>query len=387
LGEIQRACDVLRTRDGARFVPGEITEDEGLVLFAAAREHAQEIEYTGNLKVISLETKFLHGGFSGAKIAVVQVNQEGKHVVAKIDQKDHLLQEMKKFRRFIQKWDDKLQPRPFLHGPAGVILFSLVPDETNPAEPAPMLEKRLKNLWDEEIFGPSNHQELDFKADNLKIGLRNIARAIGQLNMQEPITNEFLCWSNPDMKYFRELEKRHIAWNFCSQAIRARCLSKNRFSRLKECAVVHGDIHLGNILVRGDQDMHLIDYASSGPGHPAIDLVRLELALYLSCFKQLEDDSRYEVLQRRLSVDLADGTDIESSFERSLLPIVNKVCIGGCITAGDQALAAVKAHGGDHKDYLAAKYLVAWQNLLMPGSQISLTRSIINALAPEIASW
>jgi hypothetical protein len=47
LGEIQRACHVLRTRNGARFVPGEITDDEGLILLAAAREHAQELEYTG----------------------------------------------------------------------------------------------------------------------------------------------------------------------------------------------------------------------------------------------------------------------------------------------------------------------------------------------------
>lgn len=177
-----------------------------------------------------------------------------------------------------------------------------------------------------------------------------------------------------------------MAGNFCGQAIRARGLSSKRFSRLDACAVVHGDLHLGNFLLRG-QNMHLIDYASSGPGHPTIDLVRLELALYLGCFKQLEDESRYEVLQQRLSVDLADGTDLESSFERSLLPIVHKVCIGRCMTARDQALAAVKAHGGNYKDYLAAKYLVAWQNLLMPGSQMSLTRSIMNALAPEIASW
>jgi hypothetical protein len=106
--------------------------------------------------------------------------------------------------------------------------------------------------------------------------------------------------------------------------------------------------------------MHLIDYASSGPGHPAIDLVRLELALYLGCFKQLEEENRYELLQRRLSVDSADVTALESSFGRSHLPAVNKVCIGGCIAARDQALEAVKAHGGDYKDYLAAKYLVAW---------------------------
>ena len=56
------------------------------------------------LRVISLETKFLQGGRSGAKIAQVRVNQAGKYVVAKIDQKDLLIQEMRRFLRFIQKW-------------------------------------------------------------------------------------------------------------------------------------------------------------------------------------------------------------------------------------------------------------------------------------------
>jgi hypothetical protein len=88
-----------------------------------------------------------------------------------------------------------------------------------------------------------------------------------------------------------------------------------------------------------------------------------------------------------LSLDKADVTALESYFGGSRLPGVNKVCIGGCVAARDQALEAVRAHGGSHKDYLAAKNLVAWQNLLMEGRQTSLTRSVINALAPEIASW
>jgi hypothetical protein len=189
------------------------------------------------------------------------------------------------------------------------------------------------------------------------------------------------------MNYIRGLELRQITWKFAGIAIKARDLSESQFTQLAESAVVHGDLHLRNILVRGDKDMHLIDYAGSGPGHPAIDLVRLELALYLGCFKQLEEESRYELFQQRLSLNRADVTDLEGCFGSSRLPAVNKVCIGGCVSARDQALQAVETHGGSPRDYLAAKYLVAWQNLLMEGRQTSLTRSVINALTPEIASW
>jgi Phosphotransferase enzyme family len=291
LVEIWRACHVLRTHDGARFIPGEITDGEGLVLLAAAQEHAQELEYKGDLEVRSLETKFLPGGLSEAKIVLVRVNQAGKYIVAKIDRKEVLLDEMKRFQCFIQKWDDKLRPRLFFHGFAGLIIFSLVPDETNPAKPAPMFKEYLENLWNEEIFRSLNDPELDLKVSNLKSGLNKLARSLRELNRTFPLTNEFPCKSNPDMTYLRRLEQRRITWKFCSQAIKARELSESQFAQLAESAIVHGDLHLGNILVRGDHDMHLIDYAGSGPGHPAIDLVRLELALFLGCFKQQEEES------------------------------------------------------------------------------------------------
>jgi tRNA A-37 threonylcarbamoyl transferase component Bud32 len=244
-----------------------------------------------------------------------------------------------------------------------------------------------KDLWNEEVFHLLNDQELDLKVYNLRIGLKKIARLLYELNKKTPPTSECPCLSNPDMNYIRGLEQRQITWKFVGQAIKARDLSELQFTQLAKSAVVHGDLQLRNILVRGDQDMHLIDYAGSGPGHPAIDLVRLELALYCGCFKQLEEESRYELFQQRLSLDRADVTALESCFGSSRLPAVNKVCIGGCIAARDQALKAVEEHGGDYKDYLAAKCLVAWQNLLMEGRQTNLTRSIINALAPEIASW
>jgi Ternary complex associated domain 9 len=280
-----------------------------------------------------------------------------------------------------------LRPKPFFHGDAGVILFSLVPDETNICEPAPMLEQCLKALWDEEIFHTWNDQQRLLETSNLCPGLENITRSIAQLNKERPTNGEFPCLSNPSIKYIQKMEQRQITWKFCSQAIQARDLAEQQFEQLAESAVVHGDLHLGNILVRGERDMHLIDYAGSGPGHPAIDLVRLELALYLGWFMQTEGEDRYVQFQRRLSLDIADTAKLEHFFGDSYLPAVNKVCIGGCAAARDRVLETVKAHGGSQRDYLAAKYLVAWQSLLMQGRQTSLIRSIINALAPEIASW
>ena len=387
LEEISRACYLLRTRDGAKFIPAEMLDDETRVLTSAMREHAQELRYDGDLKVLSVETKFLSGGASGAKIALVGVNREGKYAVAKINKKEALRDEMRRFLNFIQKWDDRLRPKPFFHGDAGVILFSLVPDETNICEPAPMLEQCLKALWDEEIFHIWNDQERLLETSNLCQGLKNITHSIAQLNKERPTNAEFPCLSNPSMKYIQKMEQRQVTWKFCSQAIQARDLAEQQFEKLAESAVVHGDLHLGNILVRGGRDMLLIDYAGSGPGHPAIDLVRLELALYLGWFMQTQEEDRYVLFQRMLSLNSDDTATLERFFGDSYVPAVNKVCIRGCAAARDRALETVKVHGGTRRDYLAAKYLVAWQSLLMQGRQTSLIRSVINALAPVIASW
>lgn len=385
LGFVKRARDLLQTHQGTHIIQKEITENIGRVLIAAVREHAEELKYDGILKIHSVETKFLPGGYSDALIALIRVNREGNCVVAKIDKKDRVLEEMKRYRRFVQTWDDRLQPRACFHGDAAVILFVLISDGTDMVTPAPMLENCLSELWDNEIFGNFDKKELERKTGNLRDGLDKLTLSICALNKQKPTTTEFKCLGNPSMDIFRTLDE-NFDWGFDDKCKKARNLVEEQFKKLASSAIAHGDMHLRNILVRSDTDMHLIDFAASGPGHPAIDLVRLELALFLGCFKSLEEEYVYVEFQKVLS-SWVTLDEFEKHFQQSFRPAVNKVCIKGCILARDRAIEAVKAHGGSEKDYIATKYLVAWQNLLMPGRQTSLTRSIILALEPQINSW
>lgn len=386
LGFVKRARDLLQTHQGTQIVQQEITENIGRVLVAAVHEHAQELRYDGLFKVDSIETKFLFGGYSGAQIALIRVNREGNCVVAKIDKKDRTLDEMKRYRRFIQTWDDRLQPRACFHGETAVILFILVSDGISVITPAPVLEERLAELWNDEIFGRLERKDLERKAENLSDGLKKITFAISELNKKKTISKDFECCKNPSMDIFRTLDN-NFDWGLKAEHRKARSLAEEQFQKLASTAIVHGDMHLRNILVRSDIDMHLIDFAASGPGHPAVDLARLELALFLGCFRPLEEESVYVEFQKALTFELASKDDLEKRFPGSFRSSVNHVCLKGCVDARDQAIEALKMHGGSEKDYIAAKYLLAWQNLLMPGRQTSLTRSIILTLAPQIISW
>jgi hypothetical protein len=183
LDEISRAYHLLRTRDGAQFIPAELSEDETRVLTSAMREHAQKLRYDGDLKVLSVDTRFLPGGGSGARIALVGVNKEAKYVAAKIHKNEALRDEMSRFLNFILRWGDRLRPKSFSHGDAGVILFSLVPDETNTCEPASMLEQCLEALWDGEIFPIWSDQERLLKSSNLRQGEEYLALCFNSVVM------------------------------------------------------------------------------------------------------------------------------------------------------------------------------------------------------------
>jgi tRNA A-37 threonylcarbamoyl transferase component Bud32 len=189
------------------------------------------------------------------------------------------------------------------------------------------------------------------------------------------------------MDYFKNMESKRITWGFNDVHRQVRDKAEVQYNTLCGSAIVHGDLQLRNILVHNDLNMHLIDYAGSGPGHPAIDLVRLELALYVGCLKQLEDELQYVKLQEKLSIEMLNYDKLAQEFPESFRAVINRVCMRGCVAARDNAIEAAKAHTGTVKDYLAAKYLVAWQNLIMGGRQASLARSVICALAPAIDKW
>jgi aminoglycoside phosphotransferase (APT) family kinase protein len=183
------------------------------------------------------------------------------------------------------------------------------------------------------------------------------------------------------------LDRIGIDWGLGADAQLARSRAAEQFTRLENAATVHGDAHLRNILLRRPGDAHLIDYEGSGPGHPAIDLVRLELHLYLRAVRQVEPENQCIAFQRSLSIDFATEAQLADEFSAFHRCQVNVACARGCVRARDEAMGVLDTYGGDRKDYIATKYLVAWQNLLMPGSHTGLARVVLAALTPEILSW
>lgn len=381
LGYMINARETLRTDSTARFIPEEIDDAERMVLLAAARQFASEFYADANPTISALPTRFLGGGRSGAKIALITVDRQRVPVVAKIDKKPHVLDEMDRFMTFIAPWDNELSPRVYLHGDVGVIIFGLVRGEAASRDPAPHLEDRLNLYWTQEIFEFERLQPSE--EQNIIAGLRNAAAILCDLNSRRcPSPCNHRSYANPDVGHLRKLEGRNIRWDFDDGAFQARDRAMERYRRLGDAAIVHGDIQLRNILVRGDRDAHLIDYAGSGPGHPAIDLVRFELMLFVKCFKQKQHEDGCSAFQVALTLQGATAESLLRDFPLLLASSLNRICMYGCIAARDGALRAVTAHRGDRGDYLAAKYLAAWQYLIIDGFQGGLARSVISALAP-----
>ena len=77
-------------------------------------------------------------------------------------------------------------------------------------------------------------------------------------------------------------------------------------------AIVHGDVHLRNVLVRDGREPFLIDYALAGPGHPCLDLVRFESALMFHFFRMTES----ECAVRELIAAGGDAATVDELYDR-----------------------------------------------------------------------
>ena len=256
-----------------------------------------------------------------------------------------------------------------------------------PSLPAESLEERLGKLWDRQWM--QSHPE-GVEEDRLFLAraLTRVAQTLAELNKYTPPPSiDLESFVNPPATHLEALERDGFRWGLSGCATKARQAAAERFRSMERSAVVHGDVHLLNVLIRGESEVHLIDYAASGPGHPAVDLVRFELALYLGAVRQFEDEASSVAFQKALSIDRATFEVLCDGFPDFFQCHINYACTAGMTAARDAAIEVLHSHGGDIRDYLATKFLVAWQNLGIIRSQTGLARAVISATAEEIAAW
>ncbi|MXW84123.1 MAG: aminoglycoside phosphotransferase family protein [Rhodothermaceae bacterium] len=386
LSFFKNAAELLHAYDSTSFVLGDLNLIEARLLVAAARARTRAERPDSEMGSEPITIRFLHGGLSGARLVTVNCGVI-QTLVAKVTCKDHAFGEMQRFQSLIKNWDRGLSPECHFHGNAAVIFFNLVRADSGSETPAEPLEKRLSDLWNDQWLQSPSTGMLEERIF-LEKALTRVARTLAELNKLEPPQDGDLnTYVNPPATHLNVLDQRGFIWGLNDCAKQALEIATGRFRRMERSAIVHGDIHLRNILIRGESEVHLIDFAESGPGHPAVDLVRFELALYLGPVRQFEADKTGVAFQRALSIEHATLDHLKERFPTFFQVHVNTACAVGMTAARDFVIEVLGEHGGDIHDYLAVKFLVAWQHLGIIGSQTGHARAVILATADEIAGW
>lgn len=383
LSFFENSAGLLQSYESASFNFRDLTQSESQLLVAALR--SRERAESNHLEIGSgpITVQFLPGGFSGAKLLTVD-SGETQTLVAKVTTKEGALDEMLRFRTFIQNWNSELRPECHFHGNVAVILFSLVRSDSDPSTPAETLENRLNQVWNNHWV---NRSSIANEKVFLKMAFKRVSDNLRELNMSAPnqqMDNQ--SFVNPPGSHLNVLVQEGVVWGLDSSAQEGLMIASNLVKKMGSVSVVHGDIHLQNILIRGESQIHLIDFAASNLGHPALDLVRFELALYLRQVRHFEGEGRCVEFQRLFSIERAGIECLRHRFPEFFKCDFNDACVSGMTNARDSAIEVLGEYGGGILDYLAAKLLIAWQHLGIIGSNTGLARGIIVAISDKMVN-
>ena len=173
--------------------------------------NAQRRSFFNRITISSIKTTFLRGGMTSAKVAVVLMTAKLLPVVVKMDLKDLVKEEARRFLRFIALRDSVLRPEVHFHSNSALLLFGLVGDVGDDSAPAPQLDLRLRDLWYAQLYGSVGNLSPPALAD-LDMGISNAVSELGRLNRDtfggEPIAG----YSAPNSRALRELEGLGVQW-------------------------------------------------------------------------------------------------------------------------------------------------------------------------------
>lgn len=371
-----------RLRDGGSnglFIPGELATSELRLLGAAMSQYSRQRRFNYRAQLAQVKTQFLQGGHTGARVALVKVDDLRMPVIVKIDQKTNILDEARRFLTFIHKDNVDLHPEVHLHGDAALIVFGIIPGPDPEAEqPAPTLEQKLTMHWYSEMSDPTSPET----EAELVEAFTSASKRLAALNRKSCFDQTFECKANPYLLSLKHMEAKGFSWGFSDAMIGKRERAEGILAQAAHKAICHGDAHTRNILVRREQGF-LIDYAYSGPGHPCSDLVRLELSVYLTRFVQYGAEDELIRFQRDLSIGRLTVSELKARYVGAIRSRTNDLCMNMCVTARDLVLSVLEAHNLSWDHYLAVKLLTAWQALQVPSLQTALVRGVIVALSGE----
>lgn len=358
------------------FLPEDISTTQLELLGAAMTLYARRKRFNNQADVSQLSIRFLQGG-AGAKVALVRVNELPWPVIVKLDEDQQIREEALRFRTFVELHNRDLRPEVHIHAGAALIIFDIIGTiHAGIIEPSPSLGTVLEKFWCAEMFGEAPSHS----AESILAATADAAGRLAGLNQIRCTACAFKVRANPHIRYIKKLEDAGFDWGFSSNVLAARDRAEEILGSKATAAICQGDAHLGNILIQGNYG-HVIDYAYSGPGHPCVDLTKLELAIFFQSFYPFGSHGSIVNLQRDLSVATNSAAIILARHRDIVKSITNDLAIRLCVCVRDSCAEVLRAHALGWEHYWAAKLLSSWQSLQSPNLPQSMVRTVIETLS------
>ena len=373
----------LTAADRIRFHPSEITEAEATVLLGAIQKQRTGKYGLAPIQVQRVDTSVVPGGHSLAKIVILKPNDISSPFVAKIAAHDLLKDEMLRFNTYIEPWQSQLRPELYIHNGVAVIFFALIDAAEDQSKRAPTLEDRVIALGNKERNELATNPA---KIEDLQFAITKAVEKLAALNCKPCPANGVrnYCWVG--VEPLIELKKNSVAFTIHEGEAPIDILAvaesaRQQVEKLNGKAICHGDVHLRNVLLRLDREPLFIDFAYSGPGHPAFDLVRLEAALLYAHFRMVESEDKMVECFHTIFTKDSKLEDLKSAHPKLLASKTSCLAIHASIETRRAALDVLRTYGGNEKDYFSMKMVVACQSLIIPGFQEGAVRAGIRAIS------
>jgi hypothetical protein len=381
LSLLYASAEVSRDAVRAHLYSGEVPARDARVIVGSTKAYVQDRNSTDRGALRDISARILQGGRSGAMLVHISTDGRSLPFVAKVGEVGTLRKELQRFHTFVAPFDRQLKPELYFHKNRAAIVFGLVASPDDDCDAAPTLHEILHDSLLSESGGSAKCAS-ETELNTL------ISRVIGQLkrlNAQRPQSKQIASGMWTGLDELSKMDDAGISWKLLPLSDGAcplqACRDVDEYAEeLNDVSVVHGDIHLRNILVRDYREPHLIDYAYAGPGHPCYDLVRLESALLFCAFRMTDR----EEIMRELLTAVGRGNDfgsVQAEFPTLVNGIGNRVAIGASIAARQACLELLAEHDRDEGQYHAMKVIVSCQSLAKPECQTGVVRASVSAAA------
>lgn len=378
VAQISQKANVIREARRAPVHPAELSPGQCSVLKLLAVDAAEKRLLDGDLIVERIDATFLTGGRSGAK--VVQVCAVGgPNLVVKFAPAALLHDEAERFTQHILPAHDIPKPTLHFHADSCALVFKLEGDIDNPSVPAVTMEQALEKLGFSELgWAPSPGFE------EFRVAFSRCIEWLKALNIRPG--GELQGGQDFYLRAIEEFIARGASIVRPVPGAQLCELAKGCYERVLPSLSVgigHGDVHLGNILLRDSRLPCFIDFAQAGPSHPCLDLIRLEAFLIYRFLRVLGDEDELRLLFDSL-LNGNDVADLRDSCPQLMSSTLNQVCVYVAQSVRTACLTILEAHRLSDREYVDLRFLVGAYCLARAELQGGTVRQSLGAMLPLV---